>query len=179
MPPVFSQDANSSWHFKKDCRSDIWVAVSISHLGLWPSQKVSTSHTSQHPRISLTVAFKNLTSKNFITSVLNFRENKGRIVIEPQSDMNILIWRINRLAAVTSPDKTKHWWHFPNPSDPIQVTPPKIQDPKSQWWFPLVHLGSALFQLGQAHPIRALAKEHCQIVHQHPHGQGNQNREDS
>lgn len=123
-PSFFSQDANSSQHFK-DYRSDVGVAVSTSPLGLWPSQKVSTLHTSQLSGISLTVAFKNFTSENFITCVLKVTESKGCIVVEPQGDMNMLIWRINRLTAVTSPDKTEHWWHFPNPSDPTQDSRPQ------------------------------------------------------
>lgn len=75
---------------------------------MWPSQKVSTPHTSQLSGISLTVAFKYFTSENFITCVLKVTESKGCIVVEPQSDMNMLIRRINRLTAVTSPDKTEH-----------------------------------------------------------------------
>lgn len=76
--------------------------------GLWPSQKVITSHTSQLSGIRLTLAFKNFTSYNFITCVLKVTESKGCIVVDPQSNKNLLIWRINRIAAVTSPDKTKH-----------------------------------------------------------------------
>lgn len=122
VPSFFSQDTKSSQHFK-DHRPDIWVAVSTLHLRLWPSQKVSTAHISQLSGISLTVAFKNFTSENFITYVLKVTESKGRIVVEPQSDRNI--WRINRLAAITSPDKTEHWRHFPNPSDPTQDSRPQ------------------------------------------------------